>query len=182
MAPTVSTTGVVETLRVRRTPFYLNVYQHQSTVKGDEKRRSREISDNETLPHSPKHRRGSNQALESNDLKSVVGSGTRSEKGELANLGKRPHSKVETVHAEPARRVPRACVPSQSTNNAKTHDKYCHFCQHVKVSMLACEAQFCTHRFCTYCLSVHLGDDVSPDGVAWKDGKWNCPTCRSEYV
>ena len=28
----------------------------------------------------------------------------------------------------------------------KGHDKYCHFCQHVKINMLACTAVGCNHR------------------------------------
>ncbi|EKX48441.1 hypothetical protein GUITHDRAFT_162363 [Guillardia theta CCMP2712] len=48
----------------------------------------------------------------------------------------------------------------------KEHDKYCHFCQHVKVNMLACESPDCTHRFCTYCLAVHLGDNTDPSSSA----------------
>ena len=43
--------------------------------------------------------------------------------------------------------------------------RYCHFCQHVKVrasSMLACENQECSRRFCEHCLLTHLGEDVDP--------------------
>eukprot|EP00277_Geminigera_cryophila_P016310 CAMPEP_0179448346 /NCGR_PEP_ID=MMETSP0799-20121207/32192_1 /TAXON_ID=46947 /ORGANISM="Geminigera cryophila, Strain CCMP2564" /LENGTH=442 /DNA_ID=CAMNT_0021240097 /DNA_START=208 /DNA_END=1536 /DNA_ORIENTATION=- len=62
----------------------------------------------------------------------------------------------------------------------KKHDKYCHFCQHVKVSMMACESGDCTHRFCTYCLAVHLGVDTDPaSGSTFKAGAWHCPTCIS---
>jgi hypothetical protein len=51
------------------------------------------------------------------------------------------------------------------------HNKYCHFCQHVKVrasSMLACENQECSRRFCEHCLLTHLGEDVDPmSSDAW---------------
>lgn len=68
------------------------------------------------------------------------------------------------------------------------HNKYCHFCQHVKVrasSMLACENQECSRRFCEHCLLTHLGEDVDPmSSDAWTmvNGKacWNCPICRSK--
>ena len=45
--------------------------------------------------------------------------------------------------------------------------------QHVKVNMMACEAENCTHRFCTYCLTVHLGVDTDQKEA----GVWHCPTC-----
>mmetsp|Transcript_15998 Transcript_15998/g.31970 ORF Transcript_15998/g.31970 Transcript_15998/m.31970 type:complete len:430 (+) Transcript_15998:281-1570(+) len=99
---------------------------------------------------------------------------------------KRTFSKISNVHesndSESATRAPRICGPSTvAPNKAKDHDKYCHFCQHVKVSMLACETQFCSHRFCTYCLTVHLGDDVDPENSpAWRNGQWSCPTCRND--
>jgi len=57
------------------------------------------------------------------------------------------------------------------------HNKYCHFCQHVKVrasSMLACENKECSRRFCEHCLLTHLGEDVNPmSSDAWQmvDGK-----------
>jgi len=42
------------------------------------------------------------------------------------------------------------------------HNKYCHFCQHIKVkrasSMLACENRGCNRRFCEHCLTTHLHD------------------------
>ena len=50
-------------------------------------------------------------------------------------------------------------------------NRYCHFCQHVKVrasSMLACENQECSRRFCEHCLLTHLGEDVDPmSSDAW---------------
>lgn len=52
--------------------------------------------------------------------------------------------------------------------------------QHVKVNMMACEADDCTHRFCTYCLAVHLGIDTDAAASAsLKGGAWHCPTCSS---
>ena len=39
--------------------------------------------------------------------------------------------------------------------------------------MMACEAENCTHRFCTYCLTVHLGVDTDQKEA----GVWHCPTC-----
>jgi hypothetical protein len=67
------------------------------------------------------------------------------------------------------------------------HNKYCHFCQHVKVkratSMLACENSECARRFCEHCLKTHLSDVVPPGDnnkgiVDLVDGKWLCPICR----
>lgn len=43
--------------------------------------------------------------------------------------------------------------------------------------MMACEAADCTHRFCTYCLAVHLGIDTDPSSS--EAGAWRCPTCSS---
>jgi hypothetical protein len=41
-----------------------------------------------------------------------------------------------------------ALTASASANDsAKGHDKYCHFCQHVKINMLACTSSGCTHRY-----------------------------------
>jgi len=68
-----------------------------------------------------------------------------------------------------------------STTAAK-HNKYCHFCQHVKVrasGMLACCNKDCTRRFCEHCLSKSIGDDVNPQtSPAWINGQWHCPVCR----
>mmetsp|Transcript_19604 Transcript_19604/g.30712 ORF Transcript_19604/g.30712 Transcript_19604/m.30712 type:complete len:542 (-) Transcript_19604:191-1816(-) len=65
------------------------------------------------------------------------------------------------------------------------HNKYCHFCQHVKVkrvtSMLACENAECARRFCEHCLVTHLQNVHPPDGKSLNDtidGKWLCPICR----
>jgi hypothetical protein len=64
------------------------------------------------------------------------------------------------------------------------HNKYCHFCQHVKVkratSMLACENSECARRFCDHCLKTHF-NNVMCDGKSVHelvDGKWTCPICR----
>ena len=65
---------------------------------------------------------------------------------------------------------------------AAKHNKYCHFCQHVKVrasGMLACCNKDCTRRFCEHCLSKSIGDDVNPQtSSAWVNGQWHCPVCR----
>ena len=65
------------------------------------------------------------------------------------------------------------------------HNKYCHFCQHVKVkratSMLACENTECARRFCEHCLKTHLSNVIPSDGKGINepvDGKWLCPICR----
>ena len=63
---------------------------------------------------------------------------------------------------------------------ASSHNKYCHFCQHVKIkkvrsnSMRACGNHDCSRRFCEYCLLTHLGEDLNPmSSDAWimVDGK-----------
>ena len=47
--------------------------------------------------------------------------------------------------------------------------------------MLACEADDCTHRFCTYCLAVHLGIDTeAASSSSFKGTPWHCPTCSSK--
>jgi len=65
---------------------------------------------------------------------------------------------------------------------ATKHNKYCHFCQHVKVrasGMLACCNKDCTRRFCEHCLSKSIGDDVNPQtSDAWVNCQWHCPVCR----
>ena len=67
-------------------------------------------------------------------------------------------------------------------SQAAKHNKYCHFCQHVKVrasGMLACCNKDCTRRFCEHCLSKSIGDDVNPQtSSAWVNGQWHCPVCR----
>mmetsp|Transcript_48700 Transcript_48700/g.152869 ORF Transcript_48700/g.152869 Transcript_48700/m.152869 type:complete len:712 (-) Transcript_48700:494-2629(-) len=69
-----------------------------------------------------------------------------------------------------------------SSLQAAKHNKYCHFCQHVKVrasGMLACCNKDCTRRFCEHCLSKSIGDDVNPQtSNAWINGQWHCPVCR----
>jgi len=68
-------------------------------------------------------------------------------------------------------------VVVDETDTGGNHDKYCHFCQHVKVrasAMLACENLGCSRRFCEHCLLTHLGEDVDPmSSDAWEmvDGK-----------
>ncbi|KAJ1489027.1 hypothetical protein T484DRAFT_1886376 [Baffinella frigidus] len=79
-------------------------------------------------------------------------------------------------------------IEMETTATNANHNKYCHFCQHVKVrasSMLACENKECCRRFCEHCLLTHLGETVEPmSSDAWNmvGGKavWNCPICRSK--
>jgi len=61
------------------------------------------------------------------------------------------------------------------------HNKYCHFCQHVKVkasAMLACSNKGCARRFCEQCLVKQLGDNLDPSSCAFAEGGWKCPICR----
>mmetsp|Transcript_63135 Transcript_63135/g.148707 ORF Transcript_63135/g.148707 Transcript_63135/m.148707 type:complete len:454 (-) Transcript_63135:145-1506(-) len=202
MAPsaTESPSADVEMFRARKTPLYLNVYHHQSLIgKPMEKHASpqqkNENSSARTMKQSSRlmDRKLAAQHSDARSTKapfaraSVAGalkSRNTADSEKSSVLGKRPHHKVAdpSDKMEPASRAPRVCGPATSpTNKTKDHDKYCHFCQHVKVSMLACETQFCSHRFCTYCLTVHLGDDVDPTSSgAWRNGQWSCPTCRSD--
>mmetsp|Transcript_7038 Transcript_7038/g.13583 ORF Transcript_7038/g.13583 Transcript_7038/m.13583 type:complete len:617 (+) Transcript_7038:128-1978(+) len=75
-----------------------------------------------------------------------------------------------------------ASPPTPSEETSGVHNKYCHFCQHVKVrasGMLACGNTDCTRRFCEHCLSKSIGDDVDPEtSEAWTTGTWSCPVCR----
>jgi len=61
------------------------------------------------------------------------------------------------------------------------HNKYCHFCQHIKVkrasSMLACENRGCNRRFCEHCLTTHLHDARSSQEWRRKGAAWHCPIC-----
>jgi len=90
----------------------------------------------------------------------------------------------KTACSTAATRKPAATLPTEAgeavTDNndvGGNHNKYCHFCQHVKVrasSMLACENQECSRRFCEHCLLTHLSEDVDPmSSDAWQmvDGK-----------
>jgi hypothetical protein len=46
------------------------------------------------------------------------------------------------------------CRMNADDDDAK-HNKYCHFCQHVKLrasAMLACSNKGCARRFCEHCL------------------------------
>uniref|UniRef100_A0A7S4M133 RING-type domain-containing protein n=1 Tax=Guillardia theta TaxID=55529 RepID=A0A7S4M133_GUITH len=98
-----------------------------------------------------------------------------------------PAKRKHAVQQEDSEEEPLAANnhPTAATGN---HNKYCHFCQHVKVrasSMLACGNQECCRRFCEHCLLTHLNDDVDPmSSEAWTmiDGKpiWNCPICRKK--
>ena len=68
--------------------------------------------------------------------------------------------------------------------DGSAHNKYCHFCQHIKVkrasSMLACENRGCNRRFCEHCLQTHLGDTAA-GAPAWRAANggapWHCPIC-----
>jgi hypothetical protein len=50
------------------------------------------------------------------------------------------------------------------SDDGSAHNKYCHFCQHIKVkrasSMIACENRGCNRRFCEHCLNTHVADPV----------------------
>jgi hypothetical protein len=67
------------------------------------------------------------------------------------------------------------------TEDGSAHNKYCHFCQHIKVkrasSMIACENRGCNRRFCEHCLNTHLMDQSS--SLRWRESgiAWYCPIC-----
>jgi hypothetical protein len=48
------------------------------------------------------------------------------------------------THSEQSWDAVTASAPAN--HPAKGYDKYCHFCQHVKICMLACTSPGCTHR------------------------------------
>jgi len=62
------------------------------------------------------------------------------------------------------------------------HNKYCHFCQHVKLrasAMMACETKGCARRYCEHCLTTQLKDDLCKESSSsWVNGLWTCPVCR----
>uniref|UniRef100_A0A7S0HAD0 RING-type domain-containing protein n=1 Tax=Hanusia phi TaxID=3032 RepID=A0A7S0HAD0_9CRYP len=64
--------------------------------------------------------------------------------------------------------------PMPSPVESASSNKYCHFCQHVKVkrstSMLSCSQ--CDRRYCEYCLRVHLCE------IWERNESWSCPRCR----
>ncbi|EKX48849.1 hypothetical protein GUITHDRAFT_105473 [Guillardia theta CCMP2712] len=64
--------------------------------------------------------------------------------------------------------------PMPSPVESASSNKYCHFCQHVKVkrstSMLSCSQ--CDRRYCEYCLRVHLNE------IWERSESWSCPRCR----
>jgi hypothetical protein len=88
----------------------------------------------------------------------------------------------------PAVRSPQHATATAAGDDAEgdgKHNKYCHFCQHVKVkratSMLACENTECARRFCEHCLKTHFSTVTPSDGKGVHeliDGKWSCPICR----
>uniref|UniRef100_A0A7S0W794 RING-type domain-containing protein n=1 Tax=Hemiselmis tepida TaxID=464990 RepID=A0A7S0W794_9CRYP len=70
-----------------------------------------------------------------------------------------------------------SAADSPATLTNANHNKYCHFCQHVKVkrasSMISCDNKGCNRRFCEYCLNTHVRDAQREDGQPW-----HCPICR----
>ncbi|EKX52474.1 hypothetical protein GUITHDRAFT_133559 [Guillardia theta CCMP2712] len=76
----------------------------------------------------------------------------------------------------------------QSGKDLSNHNKYCHFCQHVKVrssSMLACGNYECSRRYCEQCLLIHLNENATEqpsEGWSIVAGKlrWFCPICRNK--
>lgn len=68
--------------------------------------------------------------------------------------------------------------PGAGDSDSK-HNKYCHFCQHIKVkkakSMRACTNPECARRFCEHCLSVHMSEALES---LERDVEWLCPICR----
>ncbi|EKX39813.1 hypothetical protein GUITHDRAFT_143202 [Guillardia theta CCMP2712] len=69
---------------------------------------------------------------------------------------------------------PRSLAKTEAENK---HNKYCHFCQHIKVkkarSMRACSNAECARRFCEHCLLFHLKEE--PESMT---PTWRCPICR----
>lgn len=65
--------------------------------------------------------------------------------------------------------------------DGSAHNKYCHFCQHIKVkrasSMIACENRGCNRRFCEHCLNTHVADPSY--SLQWRARglPWHCPIC-----
>eukprot|EP00292_Cryptomonas_paramecium_P003019 CAMPEP_0113701698 /NCGR_PEP_ID=MMETSP0038_2-20120614/24732_1 /TAXON_ID=2898 /ORGANISM="Cryptomonas paramecium" /LENGTH=641 /DNA_ID=CAMNT_0000625645 /DNA_START=78 /DNA_END=1999 /DNA_ORIENTATION=+ /assembly_acc=CAM_ASM_000170 len=75
-----------------------------------------------------------------------------------------------------------ASADSSSKQGAEEsqHDKYCHFCQHVKAkasSMLCCSSKSCPRRFCENCLIKQLGEKC-PQASDPQISSWKCPICR----
>jgi len=60
------------------------------------------------------------------------------------------------------------------------HSKYCHFCQHIKNTMVACTSGPCTFKFCHHCLTVHLHEEWDSILLALRRGTWKCPCCRNK--
>lgn len=44
--------------------------------------------------------------------------------------------------------------------------------QHAKQVMMACSTPGCNHRYCVYCLDLHLGEQCTVQSKTWL-----CPTC-----
>mmetsp|Transcript_20869 Transcript_20869/g.57443 ORF Transcript_20869/g.57443 Transcript_20869/m.57443 type:complete len:344 (+) Transcript_20869:174-1205(+) len=63
----------------------------------------------------------------------------------------------------------------EESEKKSRHSKYCHFCQHIKSSMLACGNPQCTFKFCRHCLSVHLQGDWDDSVRLARQGAWACP-------
>jgi hypothetical protein len=62
---------------------------------------------------------------------------------DVASLGTRDGARE--THCEQSSDAVTASAPAN--DSAKGYDKYCHFCQHVKINMLACTSPGCTHRY-----------------------------------
>ena len=102
--------------------------------------------------------------------------------------GDSPTHRAASQMTSPAARSPQSAAGAgagEDVDGDGKHNKYCHFCQHVKVkratSMLACENAECARRFCEHCLKTHLNNVTPSDGKGIHDsvnGKWLCPICR----
>jgi hypothetical protein len=74
-----------------------------------------------------------------------------------------------------------ASLGAPSNGPAENYNKYCHFCQHVKIkrpdSMYACQSDRCSRRFCEHCLNVHLKAMGGAGSPRPGDKDWHCPVC-----
>jgi hypothetical protein len=91
-----------------------------------------------------------------------VTSGTKkAEEGPQQLVLQQTHAPLGLVTAAVAAGAAPATASAGADKDQKGHDKYCHFCQHVKINMLACTTFCCTHRyvyfFCTCCVGAVWG-------------------------